>query len=315
LKNQLANIAGVKKVSLCYAAPSSDDFWNNNIRFDTRTEDEVFKVNIKAADDQYVPTFGLQLVAGRNMFSSDSVREILINEIVVKKLNLKSPAEAIGKKIFFNNGGSSATVVGVLKDFHDKSFHEDIDAVCITTLADLYQQYAVKINLANITSILPVLEKTWSNIHPDRIYEYEFLDDRIAAFYETEDTMLKLIRAFSLIAIFIGCLGLYGLITFMVAQKTKEIGIRKVLGSSIADILWIFGREFVRLLIFACVIASPVAWWLMNNWLQDFKYHIEISAWVFILAIIITITIAMATIGYQSIRAALMNPVKSLRSE
>ena len=315
LKNQLANIAGVKKVSLCYAAPSSDDFWNNNIRFDTRTEDEVFKVNIKAADDQYVPTFGLQLVAGRNMFSSDSVREILINEIVVKKLNLKSPAEAIGKKIFFNNGGSSATVVGVLKDFHDKSFHEDIDAVCITTLADLYQQYAVKINLANITSILPALEKTWSNIHPDRIYEYEFLDDRIAAFYETENTMLKLIRAFSLIAIFIGCLGLYGLITFMVAQKTKEIGIRKVLGSSIADILWIFGREFVRLLIFACVIASPVAWWLMNNWLQDFKYHIEISAWVFILAIIITITIAMATIGYQSIRAALMNPVKSLRSE
>jgi len=311
----LANITGVKKVSLCYAAPASNDFWNNNIRFDTRTEDEVFKVNIKAGDDQYVPTFGLQIAAGRNMFPSDSVREMLINETMAKKLNLKSPAEAIGRKVFFNNGGSSATVVGVLKDFHDKSFHEDIEAVAITTLADLYQQYAVKINFSNVTATLSGLEKTWSSMHPDRIYEYQFLDERIAAFYETEDMMLKLIRAFSIIAIFIGCLGLYGLVTFMVAQKTKEIGIRKVLGSSLTNILWIFGKEFARLLLFAFIIASPIAWWLMHNWLQDFKYHIDISVWIFILAIIITAIIAMATVGYQSIRAALMNPVKSLRSE
>ena len=315
LKKRLEIIRGVEKVSLCYAAPSSDEAWHTSIRFDTRTEDEQFRVSIKAADDQYLPTFGLQLAKGRNIFPSDSVNEFLINETMVGKLNISSGEEALGKKITFNSGSLTGTIVGVINNFHDRSFHEDINAVCITSFAEQYQNYAVKINPQNIAAVLPALEKTWSSAHPDKIYEHQFLDERIVEFYETEDTMLKLIRVFSFIAIFIGCLGLYGLVTFMVAQKTKEIGIRKVLGSSVGEILWIFGKEFARLILFAFIVAAPVAWWLMNNWLQDFKYHIQIGPWIFGLAVLITLVVAALTVGYQSIRAALMNPVKNLRTE
>ena len=314
LRNELASIPGVQSVSQCYAAPSSDEAWNTSIRFDTRTEEELFRSSIKAADDQYVKTFDLQLAAGRNIFPSDTVRESLINETLTRKLGLKLPQEALGKKIYFN-GNMSATIAGVVKDFHDGSFHSDINAVCITSFASNYSSYAVRINMNKIKSILPALEKKWGSIHPDKIYEYQFLDESIAKFYETEETMLKLISAFSFIAIFIGCLGLYGLVSFMAAQKTKEIGIRKVLGSSVTGILWIFGKEFGRLILVAFLVAAPIAWWLMNNWLQDFKYRIHIGVWMFLMAIGITLLIAAITVIYQSVKSAVANPVKSLRTE
>ena len=314
LRNEMAAIPGVQSVSQCYAAPASQENWNTSIRFDTRTEEELFRSGVKAGDDQYMTTFDLQLVAGRNIFPSDTVREFLINETLVKKLGLKSPAEAIGKNIYFN-GNLSATITGVVKDFHDGSFHQEINAVCITSFARNYNNYAVKVNMNNIKSILPALEKKWSSTHPDKIYEYQFLDEHIAEFYETEETMLKLISVFSFIAIFIGCLGLYGLVSFMAAQKTKEIGIRKVLGSTVAEILWMFGKEFGRLILIAFLVAAPIAWWLMNSWLQDFKYRIQIGPWVFALAIGIILAIAAVTVIYQSIKAALANPVKSLRTE
>jgi predicted permease len=314
LGNQLAAIPGVQSVSQCYAAPSSNESRNTSIRFDSRTEEEPFRTSFKAADDQYLKTFDLQLVAGRNIFPSDTAREFLINETLVKKLGLKSPEEALGKKIYFY-GNLSASITGVVKDFHDVSFHGDVNAVAITTHAENYTNYAVKININNIKSILPALEKTWSSMHPDKIYEYQFLDEKIAEFYETEETMLKLITTFSFIAIFIGCLGLYGLVSFMAAQKTKEIGIRKVLGSSITEILWIFGKEFSRLIAIAFLIAAPFAWWLMNSWLQDFKFRISIGIGVFVLAIAIILLIAGVTVVYQSIKAAMANPVKSLRTE
>jgi ABC-type antimicrobial peptide transport system permease subunit len=215
----------------------------------------------------------------------------------------------------FNGGEMSATVVGVIKDFHDLSFHDDINALCVTTYTDQYQSYAVKINLENTARVLSALETTWASIYPEMIYEYQFLDEHIAEFYETEATMLKMIRVFSIIAIFIACLGLYGLVAFMVAQKTKEIGIRKVLGSGITEILWIFGKEFVRLILVSFLIAAPIGWWLMNSWLQDFEYHIPIGPWIFAAAALLILVVAAITVGYQSVRAALMNPVKSLRSE
>jgi len=203
----------------------------------------------------------------------------------------------------------------VVKDFHDQSFHSDINPVCITSYSENYGNYAVKINVKNIRSVLPALEKKWTSLNPGKIYEHQFLDERIAEFYETEETMLKLIRTFSLIAIIIGCLGLYGLVSFMSAQRTKEIGIRKVLGSSVAGILWIFGKEFSILILAAFVVAAPLSWYFMNNWLQDFAYKITIGWFVFVLAALVTIAIALLTIGVQSIRAALANPVKSLRTE
>lgn len=162
---------------------------------------------------------------------------------------------------------------------------------------------------------MATLEKTWKASHPDQLFGYEFLDDDIASFYEAETLMLKLIQAFSALALFIGCLGLYGLVSFMAAQKTKEIGIRKVLGSSVAQILWIFGKEFARLIAIAFVIAAPLAWWLMHNWLADFEFQIDIGAGIFVWALLGTFTVALATVSYQAVRAALMNPVRSLRSE
>ena len=198
---------------------------------------------------------------------------------------------------------------------HDQSFHQDITPICITTLSENYAYYGLKINMANAKNTLDAIEKTWSQQHPDQIYEYQFLDASIAEFYETESIMMKLIQAFSGIAIFIGCLGLYGLVSFMVSQKTKEIGIRKVLGGSIANIIWIFGKEFSRLIVVAFIFAAPLGWWVMNSWLQDFKFHIDIKAEVFILAIVSTFVVATLTVGYQVVKAALMNPVKSLKSE
>jgi ABC-type antimicrobial peptide transport system permease subunit len=315
LKNEISALPGVEKVSLCYAAPASDEAWNNSIRFDNQPEEVNFRTSIKAADEVYLSTFGLDLVAGRNMFPSDTVREFLVNEAFTRKLNFKSPQEAIGKIIVANGGSMVAPIVGIVKDFHDKSFHEDINAVAITTYSEDYSYYAVKLNLATARRTLAAIEKAWLQKHPDQLFEYRFLDEKIASFYETEDRMLTLVQLFSFIAIFIGCLGLYGLVSFMAAQKTKEIGIRKVLGSSLPQILWIFGKEFVRLILVAFVIAAPIAWWMMNQWLQDFKFHIEIGVWVFLSAILITLVIATLTVVYQAMKAALMNPIKSLKSE
>lgn len=314
LQQRLAAIPGVQKVSLCNAAPSSDDSWTTTIYFDTRPEEEIFRVNIKATDDQYLPTFGLQLVAGRNIFPFDSAKECVINETLVNKLQLKTPQEALGKNIRFN-GNSNVTITGVVKDFHNRSLHEDIDPVCITSYTVNYSVYAVKLNMNQIKSVMPAMAKTWSSTFPDKLYEYQFLDESIADFYRTEQIMLKLVRAFSFIAIFIGCLGLYGLVSFMVAQRTKEIGIRKVLGSTVTEILWIFGKEFTRLIVIAFLVAAPLAWWCMSMWLRNYKYHITLGPWLFVLGLAIIVVIAAITIGYQSIRAARANPVKSLRTE
>ena len=315
LKSKIAGINGVEKISTFYGAPADKSSWNNSPRYNNNPEEEVFRVSVKSADEDYLSTFGLELVTGRNVFPSDTMRECLVNETFVKKLNLKSPEEVIGKPLTLNAGKFKGTIVGVVKDFHDQSFHQEITPICITTLSENYSYYGVKINMANAKNTLDAIEKTWSQQHPDQIYEYKFLDASIAEFYETESIMLKLIQAFSGIAIFIGCLGLYGLVSFMVSQKTKEIGIRKVLGGSIANIIWIFGKEFSRLIVLAFIFAAPLGWWVMNSWLQDFKFHIDIKAEVFILAIVSTFVVAALTVGYQVVKAALMNPVKSLKSE
>jgi putative ABC transport system permease protein len=315
LKSQIEDISGVEKASLCFSAPSSQQAWNTGIRFDNQSEDVSFQTSVKAADADYVPTFGLQMVAGRNVFPADSVREFLVNEAFTRKLNFKNSQDIIGKVISANGGTLMGPIVGIVKDFHDRSLHEDITPVAITTYGDNYSDVAVKVNLSNVKNTLTAIEQVWTEKYPDQIFESQFLDENIARFYETEDRMLKLIQVFSFIAIFIGSLGLYGLVSFMAAQKTKEIGIRKVLGSGAVQILWIFGREFSMLILVAFGIAAPVGWWMMNNWLQDFKFHIQLNVWTFAAAIFITFLIAALTVAYKSLQAALMDPVKSLKSE
>lgn len=313
LRSELSRIAGVEEVSYCFQAPASNSNNTGNLRYDNRAEDEEFAVNYKYADNHYLAAFDLKLVAGRNIIQSDTIREVVVNEELVKRLNVKNPQEVINKILRVQ--GSNALIVGVVKDFYTYSFRQNIDPVCIMSRYTEHSSCAVKINLANVKNVLSGLESSWNQVFPEYVYDQQFLDERVAEFYELDDIMLQLIQAFAGIAIFIGCLGLYGLVSFMAVQKTKEIGVRKVLGASVSNILWLFGKEFSRLILIAFVIAAPIAWYVMNGWLQDFEYRIQLGAGIFVAAILGTLTVAALTVGYQSIKSALTNPVESLKSE
>ena len=315
LKDQFLQIPNVVNVTQCFAAPASDNRWGTLITYDNRTETEAFSVSFKGADEDFISTFGISLVAGRNLLPSDTVREFLVNEMLVGKLNLASPEEILGKTISMQGGEWQGPVVGVVRDFHDLSFKSAISPAIFTTSLDNYYEYAVKINMAEASTTLATLEKTWSNMYPEQLCQYEFLDQQTAQFYEAEQSMLQLIQVFSFIALFIGCMGLYGLVSFMAIQKTKEIGIRKVLGGSVGHILWIFGKEFFRLIVIAFILAAPLGWWIMSRWLENYEYAFEMTWWVFAMEILIISFICFLTIGFRSAKAALTNPVNSLRTE
>lgn len=313
LKNELKEIPNIKDVSLCTEAPGSNHSYLKGIRYDNKAKNELWSVNGKGIDENYLSLFNLKLVAGRNIYASDTINQYIVNETMIKKLGLKSPQEIINKIITVD--GVNAPVVGVVKDFYDKSFRADIDPVVMFPSYAYSEHFAVKMDMRNMQPTLTAIEKSWNSVYPQYVYNKEFLDDKIAKYYELDDIMLKLIEFFAGIAILIGCLGLYGLVSFMAVQKTKEIGVRKVLGARIESILWLFGKEFSRLLIVAFAIAAPIGWWLMNKYLQDFKYRIQIGFGVFLLAISITFVIALITVGYRSLKAAIANPVRSLRTE
>lgn len=313
LQNQLAQLPAVTRMSFCAAAPASEYNQTTSFQFDTRTNREAFNINLKKVDDHYLETFGLTLVAGRNLMPSDTVREYLINQTTARKLGLRSAEEAIGKIMKANE--QPGTIVGVVKDFHNLSFHEVIEPLCLTTSLTDYNLCAVKINLGNVPSTLAAMERTWNGIFPAFPYDYQFLDEHIGRFYQLEDQMLRLILVFAGIALLIGCLGLYGLVTFVVAQRTKEIGVRKVLGASISNVIWQLDRQFVAMVLVAFTIAAPLAGWAMHTWLQRFTYHIDLNVGVFASAVGGTLLLTLLVVGYQSVRAALMNPVTSLKSE
>ncbi len=313
LKQEIERISGVEEVSLCMQPPASESNWSTGIQMEGRTEREPWLINFKFTDVEYAKTFGLQFVAGRNLQPSDTIREYLVNETVVRKLNLASPEDIIGKKLMVD--GRWFPVVGVVKDFHNQSFRDNIEPICMSSNLSDYDICAVRINLKNARTILGEVEKTWTAAFPQELYEYDFMDARIADFYEQESVVLQLVRLFAGIAIFIGCLGLYGLAAFMVARKAKEIGIRKTLGASVRGLLWLFGKEYIRLILAAFVLAAPLGWWAMYAWLKDYVYRMPVGPWIFALALLATFLTAFVTVVVQSTKAALANPVKSLRSE
>ncbi|MCK8523161.1 ABC transporter permease [Aquimarina sp. D1M17] len=316
LKERIAQLAGVESVTACLASPGAAyNIWGTSVKYNNRPEFEEFSISAKMADEDYINTFGLDLVAGRNFKMSDSITEVVVNEKLAQKLGLGSPDELVGKIVTLNGGFIKATVSGVVANFHDQNFHLDISPVFIAPQTNAFSELAIKINGRDTKNTLTGIEQRWREVFPKYIYEYNFLDSRVAELYNEEQRLLSLSRLFSGLAIFISCLGLYGLISFFVAQRTKEVGIRKVLGSNVSGILILFMKDFFKLILIAGAIATPLAWYFMSRWLENYKYRTEMSWWIFVVSISGLLLITMITISYQAIKAATANPINSLRSE
>ncbi|HEU5053617.1 MAG TPA: ABC transporter permease [Hanamia sp.] len=316
LYNELKNINGVKNVSFSTFAPASD---NGSWATDLRTENNHSKttpdmiVTMKPADTGFFRLYDLHLVAGRIYFPSDTIREFVVNETVVKNLGIRDPAKAIGKMINVNE--KNAPIVGVVKNFHVSSLRDPIGPVVMTTLKNSYGLANIQIDMHKAKTVIAALQDTWNTNYPDFVFEYDFVDQTVANYYKQENELSVLFKIFSGISIFISCLGLYGLISYMAVQRKKEIGIRKVLGAPVRDIVVMLSKEFTILIAIAFVIAAPIAWYFMHQWLQQYTFRISIGVWFFIVTILSALCIAWLTVGYIAIKAALANPVKSLRTE
>lgn len=314
LKNKLLAIDGVKNASFSYASPADNGNWSSNFHFDHAEKETDWNANLKWADADYIKTYSIPLVAGRNLNPSDTVREFLVNETLLKRLGIKDPQQALNKEIDLW-GEMKYSIVGVVKDFNAMSLRQGLVPVLITTAKNFYSTAGIKLDTKNMSGTLKNVEALWNETYPDFVYEQKFLDAKIENFYGQENKLSKLFTIFAALAIFLSCLGLYGLASFMAVQKTKEVGIRKVLGASVNNIIFLFSKEFLLLIGIAFLVAAPLAWYFMHGWLQDFVYRINISWWIIALAGLIAVAVAMITISFKAIKAAVANPVKSLRTE
>lgn len=270
-----------------------------------------------SADHDFVTTYGVKVVAGRNFsrdFSTDT-GSFLINEAAVRALGLKNNEDAIGKN--FQYGNRRGQLIGVFNDFHFESMHQKIVplVLLVPRTQNNYGAISIKISGSNIPAALTHIENTWRKFLPETPYQYTFLDENFDRLYQSELKQGTIFTVFSCIAIFIACLGLFGLSAFAITQRIKEIGIRKVLGADVSTIVALLSKDFLKLVLIASVIAFPIAWYAMHNWLEDFAYRINIPWWIFILAGVLAAIVALFTISFQAIKAALANPVKSLRTE
>jgi predicted permease len=315
LRDQLAAVKGVRRLSFSNTTPADADTWWTPIQFDHAPKSTEFAVITKWVDDSYLSTYELKLAAGRDMTKTDSVREFLINETLAKKLGYANPEDILHKEINVWGGFAKGPIVGVVKDFHSSSFKTGMEPLFMSNVKKIYGMIGIKLTTDNMPAIITAIEKVWNNVFPDYVFEYEFLDDRINSFYKQEQQLVSLYQLFAAVAIFLSCLGLYGLASFMAVQRIKEVGIRKVLGASVANIMYMFSKEFVLMVGIAFAIASPLAWYFMQQWLEDFVYHIDIKWWIFIAGGGAAVIIALMTVSFHAMKAALSNPIKNLRTE
>jgi hypothetical protein len=261
----------------------------------------------------HVHEAAVQLPAMGRIFADSSA--VIINETTAKILGYADP---IGKKIYTSVDAEGHTaaynIIGVVKNFNFESLHQDVGPLCFL-LGGGGGSGAFKINAANATSLIAQIQNRWKALAPGLPFSYHFLDESFNEMYRAEQRAGKIALIFSVLAIFIACLGLFGLATFIAEQRTKEIGIRKVLGASVQSIVQMLSKDFVILVAIAFVFAAPIAWWFMHSWLQDFAYRINIEWWMFVAAGLAALLIALLTVSFQAIRAAVMNPVRSLRTE
>jgi putative ABC transport system permease protein len=313
--NELSNQAGIKSVSFCYKPPSALTQKGGSIKYDGR-EWEKFTVSSIIGDQDYIKTFGLKLIAGRNLYPADTANAYIVNEQVLQKLNIKSPEMAIGHQIIAGDfGNRPGTIVGVVKDFNIQPLDAPLQPALIAQQSEYFENAAIKISSDHQQQTINLIQQKWKQAFPQNAFEFHFLDEQLAQFYKKEEMTSKLITAGTVMAILISCLGLLGLVSLMTVQRTKEIGVRKVLGATVASLVALISKDFMKLVILAILIASPVAFFTMHKWLQGFAYQVEIQWWVFALAGASAVLIALLTVSFQAIKAALANPVKSLRSE
>lgn len=314
LKNELEKISGVKQVSLSIFTPAGGGDWATDLQTSENNKSNPgMVVQMKPADTAFFSLYKLKLVAGRIYFPLDTMREFMVNETVVKNLGLSDPDKAIGKPV--KVAGRMGTIVGVVKDYHTFSLRDAISPTVMSTIKRGYQVANIKIDMQKAQQVIASMQKLWNNYYPDYVFEYDFLDQTLAAYYKQESEMSTLYKIFAGIAIFISCLGLYGLISFIAAQRKKEIGIRKVLGAPVHNIVLMLSKEFTVLIVIAFLIATPIAWYFMSEWLQQYVYRINMGAGFFIATVVCSLIIAWLAVGYITIKAALTNPVKSLRTE
>ncbi|MGZ3871766.1 MAG: ABC transporter permease [Mucilaginibacter sp.] len=315
-KHQLLQNAAVKFVTFASDAPSSENNWATNFYFNHSLKENGLTTFLKYGDADYFKTFGLHLIAGKGYDQSDTARQAVVNETFINKLGIRKPEDALGKTVRLGGNKSPwLPIVGVVKDFKTNSLRDIVKPIVITPRTTFESQLAIKIETKNLSKTVATLQKQWENMYPEYAYNGFFLDDNIAQFYQQENQLALVYKIFAGIAVFISCLGLYGLVSFMVVQRTKEVGVRKVLGASVQSIVFLFSKEFIVLIGISFVVAVPVSWFLMSGWLQSFVYRISIGADVFILAVVLSIILAWLTVGYKAIKAALANPVSSMRSE
>ena len=316
LKDNIDNISGVVSTTLASTVPGAYNNSAYSVIQNSEGEGQIANINAYFVDHDFISQFGLKVIAGRGFsrdFVTDSAQGMIINEKAVKFLGYSSPKDALGAT--FSQWGKEGQVIGVIQDFHFKSLQENIQPLTMTIKPDETDLLAIKITGNNIKQTLADIQNKWETILPNDSFNYQFLDENFDKQYRSQERFGSLFLNFAVLAILISCLGLLGLAAYSMLQRKREIGVRKVLGASVAQVVKLLSTDFLKLVTTAFLIASPLAWYVMNDWLSRFAYRISIEWWMFLLAGTSAIIIALATVSFHALKASLANPVKSLRTE
>jgi putative ABC transport system permease protein len=282
-------------------------------------QDNIF-VSWASVDYDFISSMNMSIVAGRDFSKAtgtDNLQAFIINESAVRAFGWKTPQDAIGRNFIRGDSqtGKKGHIIGVVRDFNFNKLDQPLSPLVMDVNVPRFNMFAVRVRPDHIPGTLATIQRLWEKYFPERVFEYSFLDENISGLYKAQENLSKLVGYFAAIAIFISCIGLFSLASFMAVRRTKEMGIRKVLGARIWGLVGLLFQDFLRLLIIALAVAIPLAWWSMNKWLHDFAYRIDLSWSIFAVAGGLALAIAFLTVGIQGLRAARVNPVKSLRNE
>ncbi len=319
-ETELRKLPFVANVAKSFTLPSGVDRNRSSRNIgkpDAKDVQDYQGYEYSAVDENFLDLYGIRLIAGRNLTSADSSKNILVNEALMKNLGYRNPQEIVGAELKLGGDGL-VHVVGVINDYYGNSLKERVDNIAMDANPNRYRQVSVRLDLPvdqNMTDVLTKLEQTWKLIYPEHEFQFRFLDDNIAMFYEQELKYSRLFQVFSTMFILIGCLGLYGLVTFIANRKGKEIAVRKTLGASVVNIIVMFCREYISLITVSFALAVPIAWYGVNEWLMNFENHIDVQWWLFAAPGVLVLAIALAVVCMKSFNAAIANPVDKLRNE